>query len=118
MKNIVTILITALLSWLGAYYIGWWMVAVVPFLVAVIAKQKAGRGFLSGCIAIGLLWLVLILKQDAANDYLLSGRIAQVIGLSHTVFIIVNVILGALVGGLGGWSGAAMRGIFKNVDDM
>ena len=31
MKNIVTILITALLSWLGAYYIGWWMVAVQAF---------------------------------------------------------------------------------------
>lgn len=113
MRWITTIIITAFWAWLFSLLFTWWMIAVIPFVVALIAKQKAGRAFLSGFISIALLWLILILKQDIANEYLLSNRIAQLFSLPHSVFIIVNVFLGALVGGLGGWSGAAMRGMFR-----
>lgn len=113
MRMLITIIITALLAWLTTYVFAWWMVAVIPFLVAVVWQQDPGRGFLNGFFSIALLWLFLVLKTDTANEQVLSQRMAQLFGLSHAIFIIVNIVLGALVGGLGGWSGASMWKIYK-----
>lgn len=113
MRFLMTILITALLAWLTSWLWAWWMIAVIPFVVAVLIKQKVGRAFMSGLLGIALLWLYLVLKMDIANHSILSTRMAGLFGLGHTAFLIVNILLGGLIGGLGGWSGAAMRGILK-----
>lgn len=115
MRQLITIIITALLAWLASYSFTWWMVAVIPFLIAVVWQQKAGWAFVNGFISIGLLWLYLILRTDITNEQILSNRMAQLFGLSHTLFIVVNIVLGALVGGLGGWSGASMWKLFKQI---
>lgn len=108
MKFLITIIVTALLAWLGSYYVSWWMIAVVPFLAALAMRMKGGRGFITGFLSIGLLWLYLVLKTDMANEQILSGRMSQLFGLGHTLFLTVNVLLGALIGGMGGWSGGAL----------
>lgn len=113
MRQLITIIITALLAWLTSYVFAWWMIAVIPFLIAVVWQLRPGWAFLNGFLSIGLLWLYLILKADIANGQILSDRMAQLFGLGHALFITVNILLGALVGGLGGWSGASMRRIFK-----
>lgn len=114
MRLLITIFITALLAWLCSWLFGaWWMIAVIPFLVAIVTRQKPGRAFISGMLAMALLWSILIVITDAANEQILSSRMAQLFGLGHILFLIVNVVLGALVGGLGGWSGASMRKIYK-----
>lgn len=113
MRQLITIIITALLAWLASYSFAWWMVAVIPFLIAVVWKQGARWAFLNGFLSIGLLWLYLILKTDIANEQILSQRMAQLFGLAHALFLAVNILLGALVGGLGGWSGASMWKLFK-----
>ena len=114
MRLLITILITALLAWLTSWMFSWWMIAVIPFLIAVVWEQKPGKAFVTGSLSIGLLWLYLILKTDMANEQILSSRMAQLFGLGHTLFIIVNILVGALVGGLGSWSGASMRKMFKS----
>lgn len=113
MKQLITIIITALLAWLTSHMFAWWMVVVIPFLVAVVWQLRPGWAFLNGFISIGLLWFYLILRTDIANEQILSDRMAQLFGLGHALFITVNILLGALVGGLGGWSGASMWRIFK-----
>lgn len=115
MKILISILVTALLAWVASFLTSfWWMIAVVPFLIAVIAKMKTGRGFIVGFLGIALLWLYLIVKADVGNEHILLSRMTTLFSLpSNTVFIIVNVFIGALVGGLGGWSGAAMNKLFK-----
>lgn len=112
MKALITIIITALLAWIGSILIGWWMIAVATFLMAVLFKQSVGRAFILGAVSIGVLWLFLILQSDIANHNVLSERIAGVVGVSHLVLIIINIIIGMLMGGLGGWSGAAMSKMF------
>lgn len=113
MRQLITIIITALLAWLTSQVFAWWMVAVIPFLIAVVWQLRPGWAFLNGFLSIGLLWLYLILKTDIANEQILSQRMAQLFGLGHGLFIAVNILLGALVGGLGGWSGASMWKMFK-----
>lgn len=113
MRQLITIIITALLAWLASYSFAWWMVAVIPFLIAVVWQLRPGWSFLNGFMSIGLFWLYLILKTDMANEQILSDRMAQLFGLGHALFIMVNILLGALIGGLGGWSGACMWKLFK-----
>ena len=113
MRHLITIIITALLAWLTSQVFAWWMVAGIPFLIAVVWQLKPGGAFLNGFMSIGLLWLYLILKTDIANEQILSQRMAQLFGLGHPLFLVVNILLGALVGGLGGWSGASMWKMFK-----
>lgn len=112
MKLLINILITALLAWLLSWLFAWWMIAVASFLVAVVSKHKPAKGFFIGFLGVGILWLYLILQADVANEHILSTKIAQLFSLSHTLFLIVNIFLGGLVGGLGGWSGASMRKLF------
>lgn len=114
MKMIIIIIITALLSWIGCYFLPWWMIAAVPFIVMLSVGVKPAKGFLLGMLSIALLWLYLILKADIANEHILSDRMAKLIGLSHVLLIVVNIILGALVGGLGGWCGALFHNALKS----
>lgn len=113
MRSVITVIITAGLSWLLSLAFGWWMVALVPLLISLIAGYKPGMGFVNGLVSIGLLWLYLVLKTDMDNEQILSDKMAELFGLSHTIFLVVNVAVGALVGGMGGWSGASLPLLFK-----
>lgn len=113
MKFLVNIIIIAVLSWLGSWFVAWWMVAVIPFITMLTIAPKPSKGFLLGAAGIAFLWLYLILKTDVANNQILSMRMAELIGLPMAGFMLLNVVLGALVGGLGGWSGALVRKLFK-----
>jgi hypothetical protein len=93
----------------------WWMIAVVSFLVSFIIHLSSGKAFLSGFLGIALCWFAFILKIDMANEHILSGRMANLFHLpNYGSFIVVNLIIGGLVGGLAAWSGAALRNGFMS----
>lgn len=114
MRKLLLILLTAILSGVAVWFLPWWMIAVIPFLIAVVAKTKGGEGFFIGFVAIILLWGIWILIADIGNEHILSTRLATSFGLPTYVFIIVNILLGGIIGGLGGWSGASIRKVFKS----
>ena len=109
MKIILSILLTALLSFIAGIYLPWWSVAVVAFLVGLLIQQSILRSFLSGFFAIFILWLVLALWIDVKNNSILSQRIAQLFSLgSPVLLIIVTAFIGALVGGFSAMSGSTL----------
>ncbi len=114
MNRLITILSTVFLAWIGSMLIAWWMIAVVPFIMAIVTKQKTGRAFLYGFISIALLWLYLIYSADIGNQGILARRMATLIlgSPSNSMFIAINVLLGGIIGALGGWSGASIRKLF------
>jgi hypothetical protein len=108
------ILVTALLAGIGTWFLPWWMIAVIPFLVAVVAQLSSRRGFKIGFWSIVLLWLVVILLRDIPNDHILSARMAKLFSLPHySLFIIVSLLIGGIIGGLAGWAGGAMNKAFR-----
>lgn len=111
MRFISTILITAVIAFLLTMSLPWWMVAVAAFLVALLLPQKLGRSFLSGFLGIFLFWLVYALFKDAANDHILSNRMAKLFFHipGSLLFLCVAAFVGGLVGGFGAWAGAALR---------
>jgi hypothetical protein len=113
MKLISAIVLTAFLAYvLGIYStIPWWSFVVTSFVVALAVHQKPGKAFLSGFAGLFLLWTVLSFMKDAANDHLLSQKVAQILPLggSYIVLILVTGIIGGLVSGLAALSGSYLR---------
>ena len=109
MKFLISTLLIALLSFVSGLYLPWWGVALAAFLVGALVPQRPGLSFLSGFLALFLLWALLAWSIDAANNSILSKKIAEILPLGGNPYllIIVTAFVGALVGG-----GAALSGSF------
>ncbi|MEP7257505.1 MAG: hypothetical protein ABI687_03940 [Flavitalea sp.] len=113
MKFIACIFLTALLGFVCGLYLPWWTITVAAFTVALLIVQSPGRAFLSGALGIFLLWGALSWIINAANNNLLSSKVAFILPLNGSVFllILITAITGSLVGGLGALSGSLFRRI-------
>ena len=115
MKFFISILLIALLSFALGLYLPWWTLAVVAFAVAALIHQRAGKSFLSGFIAVFLLWGILALMIDQKNQHILSRKISSLLSLGNSSFVLVLItaIIGGLVAGLAAMSGSYVRTIRK-----
>lgn len=112
MKFFISTLLTALLSFIAGIYISvWWSFAVIAFLVALLVHQKAGRAFLSGFLALFLLWGAVSLWIDTKNNSILSSKIAHILPLggSSLALILLTAFTGGLVAGFAALSGSYLR---------
>ncbi len=107
-KFIIAILLTALLGFAFPLYFWWWSFAITSFLVAFILRQSPGKSFLAGFTAIALLWLLQALLLDAANEHLLSGKVALLLpfGGSGFALLITTAVIGGLVSGMAALTGS------------
>lgn len=114
MRSLSYTLIVALLAGIATWFLPWWMIAIVPFVLAIAWQLRPGKAFLLSAISICLLWLVVILIRDIPNDHILSSRMAGLFSLPGTLlFILVNLVVGGLVAGLAGWAGGLMNRAFR-----
>jgi len=111
MKFIVSVLLTALLSFAAGLYLPWWSIALCALIVSVLILQEPFKAFLAGFSGVFLLWLIFSWFIDSANDQLLSHKIAQIFPLGGVSFLLVLVtgLVGGLVGGLAAFSGSYLR---------
>lgn len=111
MRFVLATLLIAVASFIAGLYLPWWSIAIVSFLIALLIPQGVGRSFLSGFAGIFLLWGGLALWIDAANESILSRKIAQLFMLGgHSILLIlVTALVGALVAGFAAMSGASLR---------
>ncbi|MBS1773869.1 MAG: hypothetical protein JST82_13500 [Bacteroidetes bacterium] len=116
MRNLKPIIIIAFLAGILSWLVAWWMIAAVSFVVTVNHKLKPRDGFLSGFIGVALLWLGFVLWRDIPNEHILANRLVGP-GLlplpNGWMLMLLTVILGGLIGGLAGWSGAIMNKAFR-----
>jgi len=113
MRLLLAIILIAILAGAATYVLPWWMIAVVAFAVTCIMGLRAGKGFLAGFLGIAILWLAVALYADVRNEHLLSTKMAKVFSLPNgALFLTVTVVLGAIIGGLAGLSGALVRKAF------
>jgi MFS family permease len=114
MRVFISIILIISLSALTTWFLPWWLMAVVSFLVALVMMLKPGKAFLTGFVSTALFWLIAILLQDIPNEHILSGRMAKLFGLPNfSLLIIINVILGGLIGGLAAWCAGLMNRAFR-----
>jgi len=112
MKFFNSFLLTALLSFIAGIYISyWWFFAVIAFLVAVLIHQRGFKAFFAGFLGLIILWFVLAFVMDFANEGVLSVKIASLLPLggSKWMLMIVTAFIGGLVAGFAALSGSYLR---------
>ena len=113
-RFLLSVLLLAVLSFALVYATGsWWLIAICAFVACMLLRLKGGRAFGAGFLGILTMWLVVALIADIPNERILSARMAELMGLPHSLsFILVAAIIGGLVGGVSGWSGAMVARLF------
>lgn len=113
MKFIVSILLTALLSFAAGLFtvLPWWSFAICAFIVALAIHQRAWKAFLSGFLALALLWGLMALYLDSANDHLLGNKVASLFLKTENALLLVFVtaLIAGLIGGFAAMSGSLLR---------
>ncbi|MGB0839901.1 MAG: hypothetical protein ACPGXL_07160 [Chitinophagales bacterium] len=91
----------------------WWIIAIVAGMVALFSDMKGVAAFVSGFLAIILLWGVYAISVNINNSGILSARIAELFQLSSGgMVILLTLLIGGLIGGLGAWSGSNLKTLF------
>lgn len=111
MKFIVSILLIALLSFAAGLYLGWWSLALAAFIVAALIPQKPWKAYLSGFLGLLLLWGGLATMIDIKNQHILSQKLAQVLPLggSYFLLILITALVAAIVAGFAALTGSYVR---------
>jgi len=112
MKFLIALILTALLSFIAGIYINiWWFFAIIALLVAILVHQKAGKAFFAGFLGLFILWFVLTFWIDSANNSVLSVKIASLLPLggSKWLLMIVTAFIGGLIAGFAAMSGSYLR---------
>jgi hypothetical protein len=108
MKNFfLSLVLIALTAGLLQLVLPWWIVAVASYIVAYVIEQKSSTSFLSGFLAIFLLWSVYAFVLSSANANILASKVALLLPLKGNVWLLLLVtgIIGGLVSGFAALSG-------------
>ncbi len=113
MKFIVVVLLTALLGYAAPLYFTWWSFAITSFIIALFVHQKAFATFAATFSGLFLLWGIMAMLIDNANNHLLSQKIATILPLngSSLLLILVTALIGGLISGFAGLSASLARKI-------
>lgn len=111
MKLIISFLLTVLLSFAGALFFPWWIIAVAAFVVAALIHQRPLKAFLTGFFALFVLWGSQALYFDAQNQHLLAAKVASVLPLggSYIGLILLTAFIGGLVAGMAALTASFLR---------
>jgi hypothetical protein len=111
MKFLVSVILTAVLSFISGLYLPWWGIAIVAFLVALLIHQFAWKAFFSGLLGVFFLWAGIAWWIDYRNSGILSQKVAAVLPLggNSLLLILVTGLIGGLVGGFAAMAGSFLR---------
>ncbi len=111
MKFLVSILLIALLSVTACLYLPWWCIAIVAFIVAALIPQKPFKSFLTGFIALFLLWGLLSWYISSNNNHLLAHKVSLVILKTDSPYtlMLITALIGSLVAGFAALAGSYVR---------
>ncbi len=102
MKFIIKLISILGLCYLLQLILPFWVVAIVAFLVNLAIKTGAWSSFLSGFIAVSLLWFVVATGIDNRTDSILTDKIAALFSVSSFLLTVITALIGGLVAGMGG----------------
>jgi hypothetical protein len=106
MNFLIIFIVTAILQ----FFTPWWSIALIPFIIAAWRPTTSRNSFLSGFLAIALLWCVYGLYLHITTQGAMSNKIAEIFSLPNGILLlIVTTLIGGLVGGLAGLSGYFIR---------
>lgn len=108
---IAAILVAALGSWGIMLFFPWWFMIFPCFIAGMIGPDRGFKAFFSGLTGVGLLWLILAAFADWKNDYVLTGRLTELIQLPEAwMLYAITCSIGALIGAMSCLTGYLILG--------
>ena len=114
MKFIISIILIALTAFVLGFYMPWWSIALAAFAIPLFIDLRSGFAFLSGFIALFLLWGLMSSIISSNNQQVLAHKISRLILSTDSpgLLIFVTALLGSVVAGFAALSGSLLRRIF------
>ena len=111
MKFFISFILTVLLSFALCLFLPWWSIAIAAFVVAALIPQNPFKAFLTGFIALFLLWGALSFWISNNNDHILAHKVSQLIlKMDNPILLIfATALIGALVAGFAALAGSYLR---------
>lgn len=108
MKIAVQLIFILLLAFILELFLPWWSVAIAAFAGGMIFNSRAN--FLTGFLAIALLWTIKALLIEGSAAAPLTDRVASIFMLNKPLLFLVMAVIGGLVGGFAAMTGSALQG--------
>lgn len=113
MKFLLSVILTAALSYGLERFFPWYSVAFASFIIAYLINIRGFASFIAGALGVGLLWLTYAWIIDYNTQSILSEKMADLFSLSDSIYLLILTLLtGFFVGGLSAWSGHSFRNAF------
>ena len=111
MKFFISLILTILLSFAACLFLPWWSIAIAAFVVAALIPQKPFKAFLTGFIALFLLWSGLSFWISNNNDHILAHKVSQLVLKMDNPYLLIlaTALIGALVAGFAALAGSYLR---------
>lgn len=117
MKLVLSIILTAVAAFLLGLVsaLPWWTFAISSLLIAYGMQQKPGKSFFAGFAGLLLLWVLLAVIKDNANEHILSTKVANILPLKGNYWLLI--FIGGIVGGLVSGFAALAGSYFNRIPD-
>ena len=113
LKIPVSIFLVALTTFaIGIYgVLPWWSFVISNVAIAIAIPQKPLIAFLTGALGVAFVWAGLAIGLDAANNHILSTKVASILPLggSSIKLILVTTLVGFFLGGMASLTGSFAR---------
>jgi len=105
MKFLIQLALTIIICLPLQHYLPWWTLPLGAFAVGFVVRNKGYLSFLAGFLGAGLLWLGMALVIDITTQSILTQKVNQLLPVNA---LLMTTLVGGLVGGLGGMTGALL----------
>ncbi|MGC4035027.1 MAG: hypothetical protein QM764_03630 [Chitinophagaceae bacterium] len=111
MRFLVAVVLIMLLAFIAGLVLPWWSIAFASFITLLMIEQSPLKSFLAGFLGLFILWGILALWIDMKNHSILSKKIAMILPLNGSSFllILITAFVGALVAGFAGLTAGFLR---------
>ncbi|MFC4722949.1 hypothetical protein ACFO5O_11490 [Geojedonia litorea] len=101
-KNGINFIATIVLALILSQFLPWWSIMVAAYVTALFVSLKRSAVFFVPFLAIALLWMVQAFWLSNANDFILAKKIAVLLPLQGSAFLLILVTgcIGGLAAGI------------------
>jgi len=114
-KNIINFIATIILAFVLSFFMPWWSVMVVGFATSLFIPLEKRAVFFMPFLAILVFWFVYSLILSGSNDFTLAKRIAILLPLGGSSFLLMLVtgVIGGLAAGIAAVFGKQLSLVLK-----
>ena len=110
MKFLKQTLFTVALCFILQYFLPWWTLALGAFVGGYVFGNNGWVSFLSGFLAVGLLWFSTALFIDIQTQSILTEKVARIFPTkTPALLFLLTAIIGGLPAGFAALTGSLVK---------